>query len=164
MITAGGDASVPVGDLLFRLEAAYTWGGRFDPDAAAAASGNPVEKDRLQMLAGLDWNPGSWTITTQYYEDILPRKGGVERDWRKNAATLSVSRGFLRETLSVSVSAYLGLQDFDTACGAEAVWAVTGELEFSAGTDIFTGGMNGGGDYAAYENSSCVWIRGIYRF
>ncbi|MDR2048269.1 MAG: hypothetical protein LBP69_02325 [Treponema sp.] len=168
MIMAGGDASVPVGDVLFRVEAAYTWGGRFNPDAAAAAaSGNmiPVEKDRLQTLAGLDWNPGLWTITAQYYEDILPqRTGGTERDRRKNAATLSVSRSFLRDILNVSVSGYLGLQDLDTAIGAEAAWAVTDELEFSVGTDFFSGGINGGGDYAAYKDLSCVWVRGVYRF
>ncbi|MDR2109946.1 MAG: hypothetical protein LBP32_01420, partial [Spirochaetaceae bacterium] len=164
-----GDASVPVGDLLFRLEAAYTWGGRFSPDAAsvAAAWGDliPVETDRLQMLAGLDWNPGPWTVTTQYYEDILPRNpGGVEQDWRKNAATLSVSRGLFRETLKVSASFYLGLRDFDTVLGAEAAWAVTDALEFSLGIDCFSGGIDDRGDYAAYEDISCVWLRGVYRF
>ncbi|MDR0586941.1 MAG: hypothetical protein LBG26_06855, partial [Treponema sp.] len=168
MIMAGGDASVPVGEVLFRVEAAYTWGGRFGPDTVSvSATGNliPVENDRLQMLAGLDWNPGAWTITAQYCEDILPqRSGGTERDWRKNAATLSVSRGFFRDILNVSLSGYLGLRDFDTTVGAEAVWAVTDELEFSAGTDFFSGGIDGGGDYAAYEDLSCVWLRGTYRF
>jgi hypothetical protein len=168
MIMAGGDASVPVGDLLFRLEAAYTWGGRFTPDAAiTAASGDltPLERERLQMLAGLDWNPGSWGITAQYYEDILPlRAGGTERDWRENGATLSVSRSFLRETLSVSASGSLGLKDFDAAISADVQWAVTDELEFSLGTDFFTGGIDGRGDYAAYTDLSCLWLRGIYRF
>jgi hypothetical protein len=169
ILMAGGDMSIPAGDLLFRLEAAYTWGGRFNPDDAAItmASGNltPVEKDRLQMLAGLDWNPGSWTITAQYYEDILPQKaGGLERDWRKNAATLSVSRSFFHDTLSLSASGYLGLNDFDTAAGAEAAWKLSDELELSLGTDLFFGGIDGGGDYAVYEDISCIWIRARYRF
>jgi hypothetical protein len=172
-IMAGGDASIPAGAFLFRLEAAYTWGGRFAPDAAAitAASGNliPVEEERLQMLAGLDWNPGSWTITAQYYEDMLPgaRRGagrGIEREWRKNGATLSVSRGFLRDILEVSASCHLGLNDFDAAVSAEAAWAVTDELELSLGTGFFTGGTDGRGDYAAYKDLSCLWLRGTYRF
>jgi hypothetical protein len=168
-IMAGGDMSIPAGVFLFRLEAAYTWGGRFDPDAAAvaAALGNliPAEKDRLQMLAGLDWNPGVWTFTVQYYEDILPQKaGGIERDWRKNAATLSVSRSFFHDTLSLSASGYLGLNDFDTAAAAEAAWKLSDEVELSLGTDLFFGGIDGGGDYAAYKDISCVWIRGTYRF
>jgi hypothetical protein len=171
-VMAGGDASIPAGVFLFRLEAAYTWGGRFAPDAAAveAASGKmvPAEKDRLQMLAGLDWNPGSWTITAQYYEDMLPgaRRGGsgIEREWRKNGAALSVSRSFFSDTLSLSASGFLGLNDFDTAVGAEAAWAVTGELEFSLGTDFFTAGTGGKGDYAAYKDISCLWLRGVYRF
>jgi hypothetical protein len=166
MIMTGGDASVPVGDFLLRLEAAYTWGGRFAPDAATA-SGNliPVEKDQLRMLAGLDWNPGSWTLTAQYYEDMLPGAGrGTERDWRKNGATLSVSRSFLRGNLSVSASCYLGLNDFDTSGSAGVKWAATDDLEFSLGTDFFTGGAEGRGDYAAYEDLSCVWLRGVYRF
>ncbi|MDR2073489.1 MAG: hypothetical protein LBP60_08675 [Spirochaetaceae bacterium] len=74
------------------------------------------------ILAGLDWNPGSWTITAQYYEDLLPgaRGGrGIERDRQKNGATLSVSRSFFSGTLSASASCYLGLKDFDTAAGAD---------------------------------------------
>jgi hypothetical protein len=173
LIMAGGDASVPVGAFLFRLEAAYTWGGRFAPDSAAlaAASGNmvPGEKDRFQMLAGLDWNPGSWTITAQYYEDLLPgamREAGrgVERDQRRSGATLSLSRGFFRDTLNVSVSGYLGLQDFDATLGAEVKWAITDGLELSLGTDSFTGGIDDRGDYAAYKDLSCLWLRGVYRF
>jgi hypothetical protein len=169
MMMTGGDASIPVGDVLLRLEAAYTRGGRFSPGTGAviAASGNliPVEKDRLQILAGLDWNPGLWTFTAQYYEDILPGgDGGAERDWRKNGATLSVSRSFLRDTLSVSASCCLGLNDFDTSGSAGVKWAAADELEFFLGTDFFTAGMDGKGDYAAYKDLSCVWLGGVYRF
>jgi hypothetical protein len=164
-IMAGGDASVPLGDFLLRLEAAYTWGGRFVSVSAAPGNLVPLEEERLQMLAGLDWNPGSWTITAQYYEDILPRKpGDPERDWRKNGATLSVSRGFFRDTLSASASCYLGLKDFDTAVSADLKWAVTDDLEFSLGTDFFGGGIDDRGDYAVYEDLSCLWLRGVYRF
>jgi hypothetical protein len=169
MLMAGGNASVPAGDLLFRLEAAYTWGGRFAPDAdsVAAASGNliPAEKDRLQMLAGADWKAGSWTITAQYYEDILPGPaGGIERDWRKNGATLSVSRSLLRETLSLSASCDLSLKDFDAAGSAVVKWAVTDELELALGADFFFAGIDGRGDYGTYEDLSCLWLRGVYRF
>ncbi|MDR2071787.1 MAG: hypothetical protein LBP81_10280 [Treponema sp.] len=168
-IMAGGDASIPADNFLFRLEAAYTWGGRFTPDEAAiaAALGNlvPVEKTRLQMLAGMDWNPGSWTVTVQYCEDLLPAKdGGIERDWRKNGTTLSVSRSFLRGVLTVSSSCYLGLRDFDAAGSGEIRWAVTGALELFLGTDFFFGGIDGRGDYAAYRDLSCLWFGGIYRF
>jgi hypothetical protein len=29
---------------------------------------------------------------------------------------------------------------------------------------LFRGGIDGRGEYAVYEDLSCVWLRGIYRF
>ena len=172
-ITAGADASVPLGEFLLRLETAWTGGGRYDRpsgETAALLSGgqtdDPVEKHRIQALAGIDWNPSGWTLSVQYYEDLLPdaRDGGTERPWRKNGLTLRIARALFRETLNLSAWCYLDLVDFDTAGSVSAAYALTDALTLSVGSDFFTGGIDDRGTYAAYKDLSCVWLRGIFRF
>jgi hypothetical protein len=172
-LTAGADASVPVGDFLLRLEAAWTGGGRYDRSAeetaaalSAGQSDEPSEKHNLKLLAGLDWNPSGWTLSAQYYEDLLPEAhdGGAARSWRKSGLSLRIARSFFRETLNLSAWCYLDIQDFDTAASASAAYALTGELELSLGCDLFHGGIDGRGTYGAYKDLSCLWIKGIYRF
>jgi hypothetical protein len=172
-VTAGADASVPLGDVLLRLETAWTGGGRYDrpPEETAAAftagqSDSPVERYNLKLLAGFDWNPSGWTLSVQYYEDLLPDAydGGTARSWRKNGVSLRIARGFFRETLNLSAWCYLDLEDLDTAGSTSAEYALTDSLNLSLGCDFFTGGIDNRGVYAAYRDLNCVWIRGIFRF
>jgi hypothetical protein len=169
-ITVGADAGIPIGEILLRLETAWTGGGRYDrplEETAAALSagqaGEPVEKHRLQALAGIDWNPSGWTLSAQYYEDLLPDaySGGTERPWRKNGLSLRIAKGLFRETLNLSAWGYLDLADFDTVGGVSAVYALTDALSLSLGSDFFTGGIDNRGSYAAYRDLSCLWIKGI---
>jgi hypothetical protein len=172
-VTAGLDAGIPLDQVLLRLEAAWTGGGRYDRpfgESAALLSGgqrdDPVEKHNLKLLAGLDWNPSGWSFSAQYYEDLLPeaRDGGTARPWRKTGLTLRIAKALFRETLSLSAWCYLGLQDLDTAGSVSAAYALTDALSLSLGSDFFTGGIEGRGSYAAYRDLSCVWVRGIFRF
>jgi hypothetical protein len=172
-LTAGADASIPLGEILLRLETAWTGGGRYDPPLAettAALSGgqrvDPVVKHNLKFLAGLDWNPSPWNLSVQYYEDLLPgaRNGGTERPWRENGLTLQAARNFFRETLGISFWCYLNLQDFDSAGSVSAAYALTDSLSFSLGSNFFTGGIAGRGSYNAYRDLSSLWIKAVYLF
>ncbi|MFP3089691.1 hypothetical protein LQZ21_05125 [Treponema sp. TIM-1] len=174
-ITTGVDAGIPLGDFLLRLEAAWTGGGRYDRDRSAEETAavllggqtdDPVVKHNLKALAGIDWNPSGWTLSAQYYEDLLPdaHKGGTARSWRKNGISLRAAKGFFRETLNLSVWCYLDLADFDTAGSVSADYALTDALSLSLGSDFFTGGIDNRGTYGAYKDLSCLWFRGIFRF
>jgi hypothetical protein len=172
-IMAGADASVPLGEFLLRVEAAWTGGGRYDRSAgetaAALSAGQPdepEEKHNLKLLAGLDWNPSGWALSAQYYEDLLPDaySGGTARHWREYALTLRVGRSFFRELLGLSAWCHLDLRDFDAALGASAAWALTDFLSLSLGSDVFTGGIENRGSYSAYKDLSCLWVKGIFRF
>jgi hypothetical protein len=172
-MTAGFDAGIPLGDILLRTEAAWTGGGRYDRppgETAALLSGgqrdDPVETHNLKLLAGIDWNPSGWSLSAQYYEDLLPdaRGGGTERPWRKSGLTLGIARALFRETLNLSAWCYLDLQDFDTAGSVSAAYALTDTLSLSLGSDFFTGGIDNRGTYAAYRDLSALWLKGIFRF
>ncbi|MDR0642979.1 MAG: hypothetical protein LBG07_11030 [Treponema sp.] len=173
IITAGIDAGIPLDKVLLRLEAAWSGGGRYDRppgESAALLSGGqrdePLKRHNLKMLAGLDWNPPGWSLSAQYYEDLLPEAhgGGTARPWRKNGFSLSLAKSLFRETLSLSAWCYLDLRDFDTAGSVSAVYALTDALSLSLGSDFFTGGIDRRGSYAAYRDISCVWLRAIFRF
>jgi hypothetical protein len=174
-ITVGADAGIPLGDLLLRLETAWTGGGFYDrglsaeESAALLLSGqadDPITRHNLKALAGIDWNPQGWTLSVQYYEDLLPeaRGGGTGRPWRKNGLSLRIAKGLFRETLSLSAWCYLDLGDFDTSSGAAADYALTDFLSLSLGTDLFTGGIDNRGTYAAYRDLNGIWVKGIFRF
>jgi hypothetical protein len=77
---------------------------------------------------------------------------------------MRVGRSFFRELLSLSAWCYLDLQDFDTAAGASAAWALSDSLSLSLGSDFFTGGIDNRGDYEAYRDLSCLWVKGVFRF
>ncbi|MDR2746214.1 MAG: hypothetical protein LBB77_02105 [Treponema sp.] len=170
-VTAGADARIPLGEFLLKLEAAWTGGGRYERPAGdtvrvlmAGQRESPLERHNLKLLAGLDWNPSGWTVSAQYYGDLLPGGSGVERSWWKNALTLRLARGLFRETLTLSFWCFLDLKDFDSAGSVSAAYALTDSLSFSLGSDFFTGGIDGRGNYAAYKDLSCIWFRGILRF
>jgi hypothetical protein len=172
-ITAGADASIPLGETLLRLEAAWTGGGRYDRSAGESAAAlmagetdEPAEKHNLKLLAGLDWNPSGWTLSAQYYEDLLPEAydGGTARSWRKSGLTLRIGRGFFREILNLSAWCYLDLQDFDTTGSVSAAYALTDNLSLLLGGDFFTGGIDDRGTYAAYKDLTCLWVKGVFRF
>jgi hypothetical protein len=172
-ITAGADASIPIGDFLLRMETAWTGGGRYErppSDTIAILGGGqterPVEKHRVQLLAGIDWTPLGWSLSAQYYEDLLPDaySGGTERAWRKNGVSLRIARSFFRETLKLSAWCYLDLVDFDSAGSASAEYALTDAISLSLGSDFFTPGVDGQGTYGAYKDLSCMWFKGIFRF
>jgi hypothetical protein len=173
-LTLGADTSIPLGEILLRLETAWTGGGRYDRGlsaeeiAALLAGGQsePMTKQNLKALAGIDWNPRGWTLSAQYYEDLLPDayNGGISRSWRKNGLSLRIAKGLFRETLKLSAWSYLDLGDFDTASGITADYALTDSLSLSLGTDFFTGGIDKRGTYAAYRDLNCVRVKGIFRF
>jgi hypothetical protein len=172
-ITAGADASIPLGDFLLRMETAWIGGGRYErqtADIAAILGGGqterPVEKQNLKLLAGVDWNSAAWSLSAQYYEDLLPDaySGGTERHWRKNGVSLRIARSFFRETLNLSAWCYLDLVDFDSAGSVSAEYALTDAINLSLGSDFFTGGIDNRGTYGAYKDLSCIWFKGIFRF
>lgn len=109
---AGIDAAIPAGDVTIRLETAYIGGRYFEPkNQMPVLSGTQlifdpaVRKHQLLALAGLDWIKNSWTLSAQYFEDlILDHKDDIERPIHKGFVSLNISKTFLRDTLKVSAS------------------------------------------------------------
>ncbi len=188
---AGLDAAIPAGDVTIRLETAWVGGRYFEPKNQNPHFGipningipltfndlkrqtpddvtlefNSPKKHQLLMLAGIDWIKSSWTLSGQYFEDlILDHKGDIERPMHKGFVSLSVSKTFLRDTLKLSASGVIDINYGSTSSTYSVGYALTDNINFSLGGDVYTKGYDGKGDFAAFHKISAVWLKGTFIF
>ena len=180
---AGIDAAIPAGDVTIRLETAWVGERYFEPkemlsslpivellnpDSKADVPINfnaPVKKHQLLMLAGIDWIKSSWTLSAQYFEDlILNHKDDIERPMHKGFVSLSVSKTFLRDTLKLSASGVIDINYGSTSSTYSVSYAITDNINVALGGDVYTKGYDGKGDFAALHKISAIWLKGTFIF
>ena len=178
---AGIDAAIPAGDVTIRLETAWV-GGRFFESKDMLSSlpiaqlmdktsggdvpiafNTPVKKHQLLMLAGIDWIKSSWTLSAQYFEDlILNHKNDIERPMHKGFVSLNVSKTFLRDTLKLSASGVIDINYGSTSSAYSVGYALTDNINVALGGDVYTKGYDGKGDFAALHKISAIWLKGTF--
>ena len=167
---AGIDAAIPAGDVTIRLESAWIGGRYFEPkNQMPVLSGTQlifdpsVRKHQLLALAGLDWIKNSWTLSAQYFEDlILDHKDDIERPIHKGFVSLNISKTFLRDTLKVSASGAVDINYGSTFSTYAVDYSLTDNMHVILGGDIYTKGYDGKGDFAAMHKISAVWLKGTF--
>jgi len=167
---AGIDAAIPAGDVTIRLETAWVGGRYFEPkNQMPVLSGTQlifdpaVRKHQLLALAGIDWIKDSWTLSAQYFEDlILDHKDDIERPMHKGFVSLNISKTFLRDTLKLSASGAVDVNYGSTSSTCSAAYALTDNIRFSLGGDVYTKGYEGKGDFAALHKISALWLKGTF--
>ncbi|EPF28211.1 hypothetical protein DWB79_09650 [Treponema medium] len=175
---AGFDAAIPAGDVTIRLETAWVGDRKFEPKQANLIKGitftdrtmhvqfnQAMKKHQLLMLAGIDWIKSSWTLSAQYFEDlILNHKNDIERPMHKGFVSLSVSKTFLRDTLKLSASGVIDINYGSTSSTYSVSYALTDNINFALGGDVYTKGYDGKGDFAALHKISAIWLKGTFIF
>ena len=177
---AGIDAAIPAGDVTIRLETAWVGGRYFEPknllteksvndlkkqtpDDVTLEFNAPLKKHQLLMLAGIDWIKSSWTLSAQYFEDlILNHKNDIERPMHKGFVSLSVSKTFLRDTLKLSASGVIDINYGSTSSTYSVGYAITDNINVALGGDVYTKGYDGKGDFAALHKISAIWLKGTF--
>ena len=175
----GTDGAIPIGDVLLRYEAAYVWGRYFEPKEQFGALpkyplpggpitlsfNRPLRKHQLLMLAGLDWNRSGWTLSAQYFEDlILDHKDDIARPLHQGTISLNLSKTFLRETLKLGVTGAIGVNYGDTFSTYSIDYAITDNFHIATGFDIYTKGKDGKGQFSQMKDLSTYWLRGRFSF
>ncbi len=175
----GTDGAIPIGDVLLRYEAAYVWGRRFEakeqmgglPQSTTWSSqlvlpfSLPLRKHQLLMLAGLDWSYDGWSLSGQYFEDlILDHKDDIERPLHQGTVSLNFSKSFLRETLKLDLTGAVGINYWDTFSTYSIDYAITDSFHIATGFDIYTKGIDGKGQFSKMKDMSTYWIRGRFSF
>lgn len=164
----GVDAAFPIGATVLRLEAAYFPDRTLQASAKSILTGGEtgIKQHQLMALMGIDWMPSSWTITAQYYCDVLLNKSdNLEREEIFNhGATVSVSKTLLQDTLELSFSGLIGFNAFDSALTFDAKYSVSDQLKMSAGTYVFLPGPQKDGTYGKLKDFSSVYVKAEYCF
>ncbi len=185
MAMIGADTSIPLGETVLRLETAFFPQRRLQKSAekiitekmtaaatAAATGTTPAavatfeKRDELSALAGIDWMPSGWTITAQYYCDVV--FGNLDALDRAAAythgATVSVSKSFLDETLEASIAVVIGFNDFDCMISPSVKYSLSDQISVSGGAYIFTPGSDKDGQYGAYKDLSTFYASAKFSF
>lgn len=185
MAMVGADAALPIGETVIRLEGAFFPQRHFQKKAekimeekiteatkAAANGTSPAEietsekRNQLSALAGIDWMPSGWTLTAQYYCDVV--FGELDTLDRKDAyqhgATLSVSKSLVNETLELSFSGLLGFNDFDSMLSPSVKYSLSDQINVGLKAFIFIPGPDRDGKYGAYKDLSSICLNAKFSF
>lgn len=152
--------SWPWSDFVFRGEAAYSLGMY---RSAAAIDIDPIQKESLEWLGGLDWNPGNdWTFSVQLTGDAIMDYEALLADESHDCmATLNVSKKLLNQVLTLSNMLYYTINDNEAYNRSAAQYALTDSLHLYVGTDIFLGEDGG---FGVYQDNTQVWVKVKYLF
>ena len=169
---AGIDAAIPAGDVTIRLESAWIGGRYFEPkkqmpilSGTQLIFDQAVRKHQLLALAGLDWIKNSWTLSAQYFEDlILDHKDDIGRPMHKGFVSLNISKTFLRDTLKVSASGAVDINYGSTSSTYSVDYALTDNMHVILGGDLYTKGYDGKGDFAQLNKISSIWVKGRFNW
>ena len=185
MAMFGADAAIPVKEFVIRTEAAFFPMRHFQKssekiveekmEAAVKAAIRGKEPDEVEIsekrnqfsaLAGVDWIKSEFTITAQYFCDVV--FGDIDNLERSDAyehgATLSISKNFLNETLEVSFSGLMNFNDFDSLLNPSVKYSLTDQINLGLQAFIFLPGPDCDGKYGVYEDLSSICVNAKFSF
>lgn len=156
----GVEFSIAWHEFVIRGEAAYYKGKYLGP---ANITDKLMQKNTINWLLGLDWYPGSnWALSAQFADNfILDYDKKINNDEHTMISTFNVSKKFLRETLTLSTFAYIGINNQDIFDRSSIDYALTDELHLSIGFDIFVGDK---GMFGQFKDNNEVWVKAKYSF
>lgn len=181
----GADTALPIGETVLRLETAFFPQRFFQKKAekvveekitnltvAMMTGTEPVDAastekhNQLAALAGIDWMPDGWTLTAQYYCDLV--FGDIESLERQNkyqhGATLSLTKSLVNETLELGLAGILGFNDFDSLISPSVKYSLSDQISLGAAAYIFIPGPENDGKYGAYKDLSSLCINAKFSF
>ncbi|MBN2091675.1 hypothetical protein JW964_18820 [candidate division KSB1 bacterium] len=156
----GQEISWPIGAFVIRGENAFFRGKHFE---SKNPNINLFKKNTLHWLAGIDWYPGrEWNLSAQFSDlYILDYDSGINTDRHSILATFSISKNLLRNTLTLSSFAYYGFNDHETFARFQVRYALTDEIAFESGADVFIGNT---GLLGQFKDNNEVFFKAKYSF
>lgn len=157
----GGSFSTTMGPLVLRGEGAYYHGKYFntaDPKYSKAV----VQKNYLHYLLGLEHTLWNWKLSGQFIQQaILDYEKTIDQDENENTITLLARRDFLRETLTLELFSYIGLNNNDALIRPRLYYDLSDGFELQLGANIFTGDA---GSFGQYDENDMVYAKVKYSF
>ncbi|MBC8216321.1 MAG: hypothetical protein H8E64_07415 [Candidatus Marinimicrobia bacterium] len=135
----GGSFSTEIKGFVVRGEGAYYTGKQFSAlNPMNNMAIDLLEKDYLHYLLGTDFNIGETRLSTQFIQRaILDYDDTIVQDEMDNMMTFLVNRTFLRETLTLQLFSYVGLNFEDALIRPTIAYDIADGFEILAGANIF---------------------------
>lgn len=160
---AGFDLAVPAGAFVIRAESAFFIERALQ--LGQTSLGGCKRKNELRALAGFDWNKNGWMLTAQYYGDVVfDYVDSLARDAYEHGATANLSKTLFSETLTLSCTGLVRLNDLDGFAGLKAKYSLTDEISLALAFDGYFPGPKSDGTYGKYKDLSCVRFEGTVKF
>ena len=160
---AGFDLAVPAGAFVIRAESAFFIARALQ--LGQTSLGGYKRKNELRALAGFDWNKNGWMLTAQYYGDVVfAYVDSLARDAYEHGATANLSKTLFSETLTLSCTGLVRLNDLDGFAGLKAKYSLTDEISLALAFDGYFPGPKSDGTYGKYKDLSCVRFEGTVKF
>lgn len=157
----GGSFSTTLGPLVLRSEGAFYEGKYFNTSDPAVAEA-VVEKNYLHYLLGLDYTLWDIQLSGQFIQQaILNYEPGIEQDEFENTMTVRARRDFLRETLTLELFSYIGINNSDALVRPRLYYDLSDGFEILAGANLFTGDQ---GRFGQYNDNDMVYFKVKYSF
>ncbi|HGY56081.1 MAG TPA: hypothetical protein ENK44_10280 [Caldithrix abyssi] len=157
----GGSFSTTLGGFVVRGEAAY-YTGKYFVTADPMAANGVVEKDYLHYLLGLDYTLWDIRLSGQFIQQaILDYESPIQQDEMENTATFLARRDFLRETLTVELFSYIGINNNDALIRPRVYYDIADGFEILIGANIFTGDT---GRFGQYNGNNMIYTKLKYSF
>jgi|GEM_PF-68381 len=164
----GASFNKPIGGWLLRGEGAYYNGRQFMRELditqvqTQLAQGLPLpelslERDHLHYLLGLDMNILGIDLSTQFIQEyIMDYDESLQQDEFHNMMTILARETFFRETLSLELFSYIGLNNEDALLRPKASYDLGSGMALELGANVFLGDE---GMFGQYDSNDMVYTR-----
>ncbi|MGC9375727.1 MAG: DUF1302 family protein [Bacteroidales bacterium] len=157
---AGGSFSTTLGGTVLRSEAAYYMDKHFSTENLI--NDGLIKKNYLHYLVGLDFSIAGITMSTQFIQEyILDYADDITNDEVENTMTILVNETFFRETLTLELFSYIGLNNADALVRPKLTYNISDGLDVLAGANLFFGDS---GRFGQYDKNDMVFMKLKYSF
>lgn len=159
---SGGSFSTSLGGTVLRGEAAYYMDKYFTISNISYNEGL-LQKDYLHYLLGYDFSLFDISMSVQFIQEyILDYTDDIINDEFENTMTFLVNETFFRETLTLELFSYIGLNNEDALIRPKLTYSISDGLEVLAGANLFVG--NSEGRFGQYDKNDMVFVKMKYSF
>jgi len=157
----GGSFGTTLGGWVIRGEAAY-YNGKYYNSADPTLADGVIQKNYLHYLIGVDYSIWDIYLSGQFIQQyILDYDDLIDRDEFENTATILARADFLRETLTLELFSYIGLNNDDALIRPRIYYDFDDAFEILLGANIFIGTE---GKFGQYNENSMVYFKVKYSF
>lgn len=157
----GGSFSSTLGPFVLRGEGAY-YNGKYFNTADPQIMDGVIEKNYLHYLLGADYTFWDINLSGQFIQQvILDYDKQIEQDEFENTMTVMARRNFLRETLTLEIFTYVGLNNSDALIRPRIYYDLADGFEILLGANLFVGHE---GRFGQYNDNNMGYFKIKYSF